>query len=277
MIKKFLLIFFIFFYAISGFTKGVVDQKGNPTTDLLQLLNLLQISHENNLESIVTLTQQQWIEPGKERWELKEKYPEKKMQAWPLLKSIGCIDAIHAKEKQYEYALVLGALRSRIERRLKFLYEEWKMGVRFKEIVFLTGKRDLNPKIEEVPQGLSSETELMKFVYDSLNFSEEFRAIPLKIIDTPKQLREGALMQRPNTGDTIMQWLMLEPKPGKCLAVSDQPFATNQDAVLRLLLPQDFEVETIGDAAQENLPFAVYLDNLAKWLQQEQMIIEFNL
>lgn len=275
--QRIFLIFFVLLATISGFAKGVVDEKGAPTPELLKLLTLLQVPHDHHLESIVKMTQQMWVEPGKERWELQEKQPEKKAMAWPLLKAIGCIDAIHAQEKEYDYALVLGALRSRIELRLAFLYREWQNGVRFKEIVFLTGQRDLNAQMENIPQGIASETELMKFLYDSLNFSPEFRAIPLKIIDAPKQIREGGCLKRPNTADTVMLWLAQNPKPGKCLIISDQPFVTYQDAVLRLLLPQDFQVETIGDSAQENLPFAVYLDNLAKWLLQEQMILEFSL
>jgi len=277
MSRRFFLIFFVFAFAISCFAKGVVDKTGAPTPELIRLLDLLQIPHENNLETIVSITQREWVEPGKERWELKEKYPDKKAHAWPILKTIGCIDAIHAEEKQYDYALVLGALRSRIEKRLNFLYEEWKKGVRFREIVFLTGRRDLNPSLEKVPQGVTSETQLMRFVYDNLPFSKDFRAIPLKVVDAPKQKLEDGSLRRPNTADTVIQWLLGGPKPGKCLSISDQPFAGYQDAVLKLLLPQDFQVETIGDEAREDLPFAVYLDNLAKWLLQEQLIHEFNL
>ena len=107
----------------------------------------------------------------------------------------------------------------------------------------------------------------------------------MKVIDSPKHRRINGEMKRPNTKNTICQWLATGPQPGSCLVISTQPFIGYQEAIFKYILPSEFEIEAIGpgtnnrypnadlDLDNHNTPFplSVYLDNFAKWLLYEQL------
>lgn len=227
-------------------------------------LNAFDSQLLTQLGEVCQLPSESWMQPGKERWMMKDCCEDRRKEALEILRSLGCLDAIHAKMSQYDYALVFGALSSRVQRRLDFLHAEWQRGVRFDAIIFLTGQRDIEKEREELPEGVASETQMMIRLYRSHPLSQEARDLPLVVIDTSKQFDHHGSLRRPNTADTVKAWLKTHPQPGKCLAVSDQPFVCYQDAVIRSLLPEEFSVETVGAADTGNLPISVYLDNLAK-------------
>jgi len=208
-----------------------------------------------------------WIQAGKERWEMERLYEDKRDQAMPLLTELQCVDEIRSGKEHYDYALVLGATGPVMQSRLDFLYEEWLRGIRFDQIVLLTGDRNLDSKIETIPEGLKNETELLLYHFDRHPLKN---LIPTVVIDSPKQILEDGTIRRPTTISTVIEWLKTDPKPGCCLAVSTQPFVGYQEAVIRSVVPKSFEVEAIGPAIGKNYPLSIYLDNFAKWLKYEQ-------
>ena len=198
--------------------------------------------------------QQKILQEGKERWEMEDPYKDKFEEAWPLLREIGCIDAIHAKKMHYDYALLLGSGEKVMLDRLDFLYEEYKRGVRFDKIYLLTGQRDLRPK--EAPFG----TETKLFIHLLENHPLKNTA-PYFVIDTPKD--EGR--ERPTTINTFVFWLKTSPTPGSCLLISSQPFVDYQHAIFKTVIPNNFPSEAIG--SENTIPYKMgeYLDNIARW------------
>ena len=95
-------------------------------------------------------------------------------------------------------------------------------------------------------------------------------AIPIVFVDTPMQKTENNNLRRPNTRDTINEWLQkYNPHNGSILAISNQPFIGYQDAVLRNILPKGFSIETVGCENLENETTTIILDSLARWIYHE--------
>lgn len=208
-----------------------------------------------------------WIQAGKERWEMDRSFEDKRDQAMPLLTELQCVEEIRSAKEHYDYALVLGATGPVMQSRLDFLYEEWQRGIRFAQIVLLTGDRDLDPRIETIPDRVKNETELLLYLFNQHPLKN---LVPTVVIDSPKQILEDGTIRRPTTISTVIEWIKTDPKTGSCLAVSTQPFVGYQEAVIRSVVPRSFEVEAIGPAIGKNYPLSIYLDNFAKWLKYDQ-------
>jgi len=270
-VKKFL---FFIFCLLATFLQAnlhytLIDEDRKPTPCFNELLDALSFSDDRTFEQIVVITQNQWMQKGKKRWEFAAKEEDKRELLLPFLHKLKCFEEIAPQEKNYDYAIVLGALSSRIERRLSFLIELWQRGIRFKQLVFLSSDRPILRDLEKVPNGINTESELLSFTFKNLSLPEQLRKIPLQVISSPLILNQKKVIEYPNTGHTFLDWLKSNPKPGTCLIISDQPFVGYQDAVAQSFLPSSFSCETVGMSAQEDLPIAIYLDNLAKWLYQE--------
>lgn len=259
----------ILFFLLISFSLHAISltEKGQLKPAAQELLALFDVPGELPTEEIVPYLLREWLQAGKDVWEMDKRFESKRDLAFPLLIELQCVETIHAQKKHYDYALVLGATGPVMKNRLDFLYEEWQRGVRFDQIVLLSGARDLDPKVETIPEGITTETEL--FVYF-------FNEHPLKglaphlVIDAPKQVLENGTIRRPTTESTAVNWLKTSPRPGSCLGVSTQPFVGRQEAVLRSLLPCSFEVEAIGPSIGRDYPLSIYLDNFAKWLKYDQ-------
>jgi len=249
----------------------IIDAHEKPREALIDLLKLLKIPFAPSLSGVIDATQVAWIQWGKERWQFEERYPEHKENAIPLLQQLGCIDAVPASQSQYDYALVLGGYAPRVQQRIDFLADCWKKGVRFRKVVFLTGERFLDRETEQYALPLKTETELMRFLWDVSDLPQSLKEVTLEVVNTPRQMDSKGNLKRPNTGDTILEWLKAQPAAGKCLAISNQPFVGYHDAVLRTCLPAEFSIETIGNEVDKNLQLSVFLDNLARWLYQETL------
>ena len=288
-------IFFLLF-SLTLHTLHLTDEKGEliqPAKELLTLFDVPIYSSPHSQFSIAEILyylQNHWMQEGKERWEMENRFEEKRELALPVLKAIGCIETIHAEKTHYRYALVLGSLGKTMQHRLDFLYEEWQKGVRFDQIVLLTGERDLDPKIEEFPPNLRTETELFLYLFQSHPLK---MTVPHVVVNSPKQTLPNGTLRRPDTLATVRDWLSLLPTPGSCLAISTQPFVGYQEAVIRFALPPSFELECIGPGTQNvypnagmdlpagmnpdtqtknpPYPIAIYLDNFTKWLLYEHL------
>ncbi len=245
--------------------RAFLIDNNKPTPALTELLSLLDIPSNSTLPSLVQATQKAWYQPGKERWQFEKRYVDKKEQAWPLLIQLGCIEKVSASKMHYEYALLLGGYAPRMQERIQFLIQEWKRGVRFNQLVMLTGERPLDPEHEKGTSSLNTETEMFLYLWSQADLPQSLRQTPLLIVNAPMT------NTRPTTLDTIKEWLKQSPAPGSCLIVSNQPFNGYFDAVFRTYMPTTFTLETIGNVADPELPFAVFLDNLARCLYQEQI------
>ncbi len=271
---------------------NVLDQYGNPSQPLLDLLSELKVKHDGTLKSIVVATQKEWLrEAGKERWEVEEKYPEKKDLLIQFFENFGFVNEINAKQNKYNYALLLGATLSRVRSRLAHLIDQWGKGVRFKKLIFLSGERPLDPKLENAAFLLDTnnkdlpfkkgwklkgnlpktETVMMRLVFQQTEIPKEMNAVEVMFIDTPMKKGENGALRRPTTPDTVIEWLKTNPTEGTCLVISNQPYVSYQNSVLKTILPPEFKVETIGKQMDEkSKQISVLFDTLARFLYQEQ-------
>lgn len=252
-----------------AFASSLLTKEATSTPALSQLLQLFDIPQEN-LDQIVRDTQKSWLQYGKERWEFEDLAEDKRAVLLPLFQQIGLIDEVQAHSQEYDFALIHGARTASVVERINFLISEYERGVRFKQIVLLTGQRFLDTDAQEKLLGLQTETEMMLFVWNNAPMSEKMRKIPLLVIDAPRIVNSDGTSSRPNTQTTLIEWLKTKPEPGSCLFVSNQPFVGYQDAVARLNLPSAFLIETIGPPSFTSVPVSIYLDNLARWLYVEK-------
>ena len=152
------------------------------------MFDLMGIAHDYSLKSMVRATQQKWLQPCKERWHFDPKEEHRMSYIFPFLQKIGCVDAVYANEKYYDYALVLGGYYTRILLRLKHLTEQWEKGVRFRRLVFLTGERFLDPHTEAPLFPLTSkqtEADLMLHLWEKNFTSSTLKQLPFTLVDAP--------------------------------------------------------------------------------------------
>jgi hypothetical protein len=230
---------------------------------LIFLTISLQLFAGEPLDELITLVgtpPQEWVQRGKERWEFETLGEDKREEILPLLKRLGFIDAVDAAEKEYDYAVVHGSLYSTIKKRIAHLALQYQHGVRFREIVLLTGQRLLEKTKLEKDLPFDTETEMVLYAWETADLPDGMRKLPLTVIDA--KMQNG----RPTTKDTLLEWLKSHPVPGRCLMISNQPYVQYQDALAKAYLPSDFIIETIGDQADENMPMSVHLDNIGRFL-----------
>jgi hypothetical protein len=254
-------------YIYQTIGEELIDKNGFPSPSLIFLLDLMRLPHDYSLKSIMRVTQQHWLQATKERWHFEPREEYRLNYLFPFLQKLGCIDAILAQEKVYDYALVLGGYYTRIKARLAHLAKEWERGVRFKQLIFLTGERFLDSVTESLlfPLGeKATETDLMRHLFKEHPL---FDKLPLTVVDTAGTRGQKG-WQRPTTKDTILKWLKSAPMPGKCLFISSQPFVKYQHSVICSALPDTFSCETVGSYTEAGLSLSVYLDNFARWLYQ---------
>ena len=225
------------------------------------LLDKFEIARD---EKLVENTQKLWCQRGRERWEFEAKYEEMHGELEGVFREMGYLDEVRPSGMEYEYALVHGATLGRVQGRVGYLEGLLRGGVKVKEIVFLSGMRGLLDGEKEVC-GKEWESEMVKWVYERSGLP---RNVPVVFINA-KQKLVGEKLIRPTTSDTIIEWLKLNPHPGQCLAISNQPFVPYQDAVAKNVLPDNFVLETVGEKAGK-WTVAVVLDSVAKTLYEEE-------
>lgn len=235
------------------------------------ILKELAIAHENSLEGINAACQKNLLrKPGAERWQIESGFEEKREQLMPYFKELGMCSEIKpsADLAAYDYIVFLGATTERTYDRIAYIADALKKLPAGSQplIVLLTGMRPLDPSHEDMSYG-STESAMMEGVYKTLGLAD----IPYVVISAPMK---GAA--RPTTDDTVHAWLATNPKPGRCLVVSSQPFVQRQADVLRALLPAGFTVEAIGQAAKDDYTAAVYLDELARTVYQAKLVATKN-
>lgn len=232
----------------------------------------LGISPDRNL---IEETQQSWLrKPTQERWELSEISPEQRLFVLNWAKQEGMFDAWLPSSKVYDKALILGATTLNMQMRLNYLKQLWIQGIRFDEIVWLTGDRPLDSRIDGLTDRCNTESEAARMLWEEADLPEEMRHLLVVFVEVPMKV-DGLTAKRPNTEDTIIAWLKISPEPCKLLFVSDQPFCGYQFAVVKAALPKSFLFDLVGkgvDPSSHPAAAAITLDSIARWIYQESVL-----
>lgn len=256
---------------------SILDSEQRPSNFLCKILELTHIEHDGTLKNIVTLTQKEqpigFIRSrGKERWEISDIHEDKRIAIIETFEQMGILDTLLPTKTHYNYVLVHGATLDRAQTRMFFLIDLYNHGIRFDAIIILSGKRLLtDDEKKRLNYAAENEYEMVQVVWNQLDLPEGLKQLPTLFVDSPMKEKNGVIL-RPTTADTIITWLKSDPKPGSALTISNQPFCDYQDCVTRTYMPNSFEIETVGPAAdQDEIRVSVLLDNLARWLYQENL------
>jgi hypothetical protein len=220
----------------------------SPREEILQLFDIPANATE---QEILAEASRLWMQQGKERWEFESRYENFRPQLWPLFRTIGMVDEIKPTQNHYESVVILGALLTRVQDRIDYLVSS---GVTYDQIIFLTGARPLLDSEKKHLPDLKTEAEMMRWVYENSPLSKTIAAI---WVDVPMK---GT--QRPNTYDTVLAWLEMNPHPDSCLAISNQPYINYQEAVLKRYIP--FPLDVAGPAVLGTPTVALMLDTLGR-------------
>ena len=270
------------------------QEKTNISSSVLKLFELTKLPKPSSLKEAIRLTQKKWIRPrGLERWESKnylnltKKEEQKAFQIFEH--ELFMTKKIEPSQKEYDVAIVLGALAQTMRSRFSYLVkllEEKKIKV--KKIVFLVGARPIFPD-RETPEILlgsykhtlplketwshegpfpSTEAEAAKLIVSQTKLPDESFRENIVFVDTPMQLRKNGKLRRPNTQDTVLAWLKTKPEAQTILSLSSNPYCGYQHAVTTRLLPKTWNIETIGKAPGRNESIEIYFDSVARSLYQ---------
>lgn len=248
-----------------------IQEKSIDRKDLKELTNYLHIPEEGDL---IEETQKRWLrKPTQERWEMQELSTEERDYVLSWGERVGLFSDWLPAQKHYDQALILGATTERMEMRLNYLKKLWeKSGVRFEQIVWLTGERPLDSRVDAKSDLCKTETEVARLLWEEADLPLEMKQLPCTFIAVPMK-GEAPHLRRPNTEDTLIAWL--ETGVGSCSAlfVSDQPFCGYQYAVIDQAMPEEISFDVVGagvDPRGHPLAAAVTLDSLARWLYAEK-------
>lgn len=288
-----------------GSSRLLFDENHQPRVALLKLLELVGMEPLNGpKKAIVQINdwaQKNLLRQG-ERWqEQTNRFEELKPQIKPLLSELGFVDALFPHFKEYEGVIVHGALLPRARLRLYYLVEQWKQGVRFSHIYFLSGERPLEVNQEnertfmddsksplkirkdwsaplEFPK---TERGMIQLVWEQSEIPEEMRKVKIHFINAPmKEDAKGERSIRPTTDDTVKAWLQAVPPPphGRYLAITNAPYINRQDLAVRTdvraIAPCKYSFDTVGSGVGEQEKMIIILDELARFIFLTKQISE---
>ena len=237
---------------------------------LSQLTSALGIPEDADL---ISATQQRWLRHvGQERWEMAELSPSQRAFVLQWAEDQALFAPWTPFYKTYDKALILGATTSHMQKRLDYLRQLWEAGVHFNEIVWLTGDRPLDSRVDGLTPRCKNESEAAHIIWEEANLPEGMRALTVTFVAVPMMKGEGSSSKRPNTEDTLVAWLQTAPQPCTALFVSDQPFCGYQFAVIKATLPDAFAFDVVGPGATSTkhpAAAAIILDSIARWIYQD--------
>ncbi|MES2199723.1 MAG: hypothetical protein V4489_06110 [Chlamydiota bacterium] len=285
-----------------GYSRLIFDEHFQPRVKLLQLLDIVGMPPLNPSESAIlqinAWAQKNLLRQG-ERWqEQMIQFEKLKSQIKPLLLDLGFIDATSSQFRDYQGAILHGAILPRVRIRLNYLVEQWKSGVRFSKLYFLSGARPLVMQHEnkdclmqdhtsplkikkdwKAPKEFpKTESEMIQLVWEQSDIPDDMcRNLEVHFINAPmKKDPKSENLLRPTTDDTIETWLKTAPLQGRYLAITNAPYTNRQDAVIRTIAPCEYGFDTIGPAADEYEQMAIYLDELARLIFQTKQFATKN-
>jgi len=248
------------------FAAPLQNHKINPTA-LHELMEALHISGD-----IIKETQKHWIRPpDKERWEINELTLDQRSCVLNWAQKQDLYAEWKPASNVYDVALILGATTPSMQLRLAYLKKLWVEGTRFHEVIWLTGDRPLDPRVDHLSDDCNTESEASHLLWQRADLPVEMSNLPVTFIASEMKTDRLAL-NRPNTKDTLLSWLQTQDSPRKTLFVSHQPFCGYQFAVINSVLPETFLFDLVGPGCnldKHKHLAAVTLDTLARWLYQE--------
>ena len=150
-----------------------VDQEGDLHPALLSLCQLTNVERGDSfgLEEVVVITQRHWLRKhGTERYELANgPWETHREEILTHLRPLNVIHHVKAEITNTPYDIVIfhGAMAFSVKIRLEFLIAEYRRGIRFKQVVLLTGDRPLNSlrEAEFIGLGLQTEAEIVQYLW----------------------------------------------------------------------------------------------------------------
>lgn len=281
-----------------GASRILFDENFQPRIKLIELLALVGMDTTDlGPNPIVKINQ--WAQENllrrEERWDQQTtKYEALKPKIRPLLVDLGFMNGSSPHFSSYNGVLFHCPLVGTVRHRLHALIEQWKKGVTFTDIYFLTGDRPLHPTMENVEALVSTESplkirgdwqrpdvmpqtegEMVKMVWEQSEIPALLREqVRVHYIVAPMKIdsKTGEKTARPTTDDTCEEWLKIAPPKGRYLAVSNAPYLIRQDLVLRSIMPEGYEFETMGPPASDKLAMSIILDEVARMIFQTKQI-----
>ena len=258
---------------------------------LINLIQLLDLPPANTWQEAKNVFSRYARKPGQERWELPPlSFPEQQTaRIERALEELGFINAITPGNNSYDYAIVPGATVPAMITRFDYLIDQWQTGIRFKQLVFLTGQRPLSEQADDFQRQIikwtgkasdiswndknlpMDESEAAQIIYAMGTLSETLRKVPVIFNSAPREwLANTHTWQRANTVMTIHSWLkQKKTTSGSILVVSNQPSALYQNEVFKNALPERFSLETIAPRCHKNILLPVILDAIWLWLKNK--------
>ena len=251
-----------------SFAKPLQDH----TLDLSAVWQLASALGIQSNADLIAETQRQWLrKAGSERWEMNEISPAQKEFVLHWASKYEFFSCWKPSCKIYDQALILGATTGCMQIRLDYLKQLWNEGIRFHEVVWLTGERPLDERIDCFIDCCLTESQAAYKLWEKADLPEAMRKLPVVFIAVPMK-GEGAVRRRPNTEDTILAWLDNTKGPCSAVFISDQPFCGYQFAVVKSKLPDAFLFDVVGpgvDPTSLPAPAAIVLDAIARRMYTE--------
>lgn len=242
-----------------------------PTEPLKNILQICGIEADSQPD-ILKATQKAWLRPlDLERWQMENKYEEKRVQLIPHLKNLNMVNEIQPLATRYDYIFILGGLLKRAKARMDYAEELIKKGIRG-DIEILSSDRTLDP--QEEPAEFFKASLTKDWIPTTENNMMNWLASNIGSyghVTAQNSMRPDGKEKRATTSDTIKRWASIQqPRPGStCLVISNQPLITYQEAVVRTHLPATIAIEAVGPAMDENERICEILDSLARRIYQE--------
>ncbi len=210
-------------------TMGTFLQEGSPAT-LIETLN--------------TCLQEKWIRPSdKQDWQITDESlsDDQKNIIRQAFKSLNLYDEIAPTQKQYDAALLMGALENLVRSRLTYLITCWNKGVRFNRIYILVGDRALSPDQEPITYTLKAthrnEPDMMMQIVSDAVKEGAFPGAEIIYAHAPKQ--SNAV--RATSMDNIISWeKQRRINDHHILLVTNQPYIAYQSTIASQVLSNNF-------------------------------------
>lgn len=272
------------FIIVLGFGKMSYSRSSNQSTEVLfhqhgTVSEQLRLVFEHLGTSITTLAdantfaQKNLLRAG-ERWDKQEETPlflsmqKNRTLLINDLKALGMIDAVVATQREYTYALLMGATRKSVTARFDYLAELIEQGYTFKYIVLLGGERQLRDVEKEgLPETVTTEAQMMAYVCAQ---KPTLNAQKIILVNAPMIQKEDGTVTRPTTDSTLAHFAQIAPEDGSCLVISGNPYNVRQTKVAQRVLDQSrFPTEGAGGSMPENLDIFVVMDEFARTIYEE--------
>lgn len=280
MLSLVIMVFLIAGYAIESkqnfFSEPIFHTNGVASKHLKQIFDHIQAPIETLAEAN-DFAQKNLLRKG-ERWDKQDETDvQKRIRTNEALltedlRNIGMIDEILPQRKTYTYALLMGALKSRVAMRLDHLQKLMKQGYVFDTIVLLGGERQLKDDEKNgLPVTVTTEAEMMEFLCKQEPFLKEKH---LLVVNAPMIKNLDGSVTRPTTDSTLVHFSTIAPKDGSCLVISNSPYTIRQTKVAQRILDQSrFPIDGAGSSLQKSsFDVVIAMDEFARTLYEEKLM-----